>query len=123
MLFIFNAPVPLRPAVLRFIPEPPRSSRFMDRDEPGENDVFWPKKGPQDPGAPRGTPVHPGRAPAGARFIPVLTRFTPVLGPVHPGPCRQNPGDATVLPGSPRRSYGPSRFTTVHPGEVKMQYK
>ena len=78
------------------------------------------RRGPKDPGAPRGTPVHPGRAPAGPRFIPALTRFTPVLGPVHPGPCRQNPGDTTVLPGSPRRSYGPSRFTTVHPGEVKM---
>ena len=123
------APVPLRPAVLRFIPEPPGSSRFVDQDEPGENDVFCRKistvdrRGPQDPGAPRGTPVHPGRALAGPRFIPALTRFTPVLGPVHPGPCRQNPGDATVLPGSPRRSYGPSRFTTVHPGEVKMQYK
>ena len=37
------APVPLRPAVLRFIPEPPGSFRFMDRDEPGENDVFLPK--------------------------------------------------------------------------------
>ena len=80
------------------------------------------RRGPQDPGAPRGTQVHPGRAPAGPRFVPALTRFKPVLGPVHPGPCRQNPGDATVLPGSPRRSYGPSRFTTVHPGEVNMQY-
>ena len=40
---LVNAPVPLRPAVLRLIPEPPGSSRFMDRDEPGENDVFLPK--------------------------------------------------------------------------------
>ena len=127
-----NAPVPLRPAVLRFIPEPPGHPGSWTGVNRVKMTFFCRKistvdrRGPQRPGAPRGTPVHPGRAPAGPRFIPALTRFTPVLGrfsTVHPGPCRQNPGDATVLPGSPRRSYGPSRFTTVHPGEVKMQYK
>ena len=92
--------VPLRPAARRFIPEPPGSSRFMDRDEPGENDGFFCRKistvdrrGPQDPGAPRGTPVHPGRAPAGPRFIPALTRFTAVLGPVLHGSPRSMPAE------------------------------
>ena len=71
-----NGSVPLRPAVLRFIPEPPGSSRFMDRDEPGENDVLLPKNldgrpsRPSRPGSTPGHPVHPGRAPAGPRFIP-----------------------------------------------------
>ena len=60
---------------------------------------FWRKistvdrRGPQDPGAPRGTPVHPGRAPAGPRFIPALTRFTPVLGPVLHGSRRSMPAE------------------------------
>ena len=77
----------------------------------------------KDPGAPRGTPVHPGRVPAGPRFIPALTRFTPVLGPVLHGSPRS-------MPAEPRWRYGSSRFSTaelrsfpVHPGEVKMQYK
>ena len=111
--FKINAPVPLRPAVLRFIPEPPGSWTGMNRVKMM---IFCRKistvdrRGPQDPGAPRGTPVHPGRAPAGPRFIPALTRFTPVLGPVHPGPCRQNPGDATVLPGGATVLPGSPRF-------------
>ena len=92
IIFAVYAPVPLRPAVLRFIPEPPGSSRFMDRDEPGENDVFC-RRGPQDPGASRGTPVHPGRSPAGPRFIPALTQFTPVLGPVLHGSPRSMPAE------------------------------
>ena len=110
-----NAPVPLRPAVLRFIPEPPGHPGSWT----GMNRVtmtFFCRKistvdrrGPQRPGS---TPAHPGSP-----------RFSGRFSTVHPGPCWQNPGDATVLPGSPRRSYGPSRFTTVHPGEVKMQYK
>ena len=58
-----NATVPLRPAVLRFIPEPPGSSRFMDRDVPGENDVFLPKNlegRPSRPSRTGSTPEHPG---------------------------------------------------------------
>ena len=74
------------------------------------------RRGPQDPGAPRGTPVHPGRAPAGPRFIPALTRFTPVLGPVIHGSPRS-------MPAEPRWYYGSSRFSTADPGEVKMRYK
>ena len=62
------------------------------------------RRGPQDPGAPR--PVHPGRAPAGPRFIPALTRFTPVLGPVLHGSPRS-------MPAEPRWHYGSSRFSTV----------
>ena len=60
----------------------------MDRGEPGENDVFWPKnlEALKDPGAPRGTPVHPGRAPAGPRFIPVHHGGTTVQPPVLTGP-------------------------------------
>ena len=60
---LLYAPVPLRPAVLRFIPEPPGSSRFMDRDVPGENDVFLPKNldgRPSRPSRPGNTPGHPG---------------------------------------------------------------
>ena len=96
---LIYAPVPLRPAVLRFIPEPP--------DHPGSwtgvNRVkmtFFCRKistvdhrGPQRPGSTRGTPVHPGRAPAGPRFIPALTRFTPVLGPVLHGSPRSMPAE------------------------------
>ena len=62
------------------------------------------RRGPQDPGAPRGTPVHPGRAPAGPRFIPALSRFTPVLGPVLHGSPRS-------MPAEPRWRYGSSRFS------------
>ena len=138
MLAPYIGSVPLRPAVLRFIPEPPGSFRFMDRDVPGENDVFLPKKYRRSTVealktrelTSRGTPVHPGRAPAGPRFIPALTRLTPVLGPVLHGSPRSMPGmdlgepwrtgpiagrtpvtlrffpvlhgGATVLPGSPR---------------------
>ena len=118
-----NGSVPLRLAVLRFIPEPPGSSRFMDRDVPGENDVFLPKKTRKHPGAPRFIQVEPRQGHGSSRRLHGSPRFSGQFSTVHPGPCRRNPGDATVLPDSPRRSYGPSRFTTVHPGEVKMQYK
>ena len=60
----------------------------------------------KDPGAPRGTPVHPCRDPAGPRFIPALTRFTPVLGPVLHGSPRS-------MPAEPRWRYGSSRFSTA----------
>ena len=98
------APVPLRPAVLRFIPEPPGHPGSWT----GVNRVkmtFLAGKSRRstvealkDPGAPRCTPLHPGRAPAGPRFIPALTRFTPVLGPVLRGSPRSMPAE----PGSPR---------------------
>ena len=70
------------------------------------------RRGPQDPGAPRGTPVHSGRAPAGPRFIRRLHgsprfsgRFTQVHAGRTPVTLRFFPvlhGGATVLPGSPR---------------------
>ena len=94
----------------------------MDRDEPGENDVFCRKvstvdrRGPQDPGSPRGTPVHPGRAPAGPRFIPALTRFTPVLGPVQKGLTvgdREDRGEPFVHRASIARFF-PSRCSQVN---------
>ena len=121
----------LRPAVLRFIPEPPGSFRFMDRDEPGENDVFLPKNldgRPSRPSRPGSTPGHPG-AP---RFIQVEPRqghgssrrlhgsprfsgrFTQVHAGRTPVTLRFFPvlhGGATVLPGSPR--FIPSRSITV----------
>ena len=97
-----------------------RSSRFMDRGEPGENDVFLPKnldggqsrpsKTREHPGAPRFIQVEPRQGHGSSRRLHGSPRFSGRFSTVHPGPCRQNPGDATVLPGSPRRSYGPSRF-------------
>ena len=94
-----NAPVPLKPAVLRFIPEPPghpgswtgvnrvKMTFFAEKSRRSTVEAL------KDPGAPRGTPVHPGRAPAGPRFIPALTRFTPVLGPVLHGSPRSMPAE------------------------------
>ena len=115
---VYNAPVALRPAVLRFIPEPPGSSRFMDRDEPGENDGFFAVealKTREHPGAPRGTPVHPGRSPVGPRLIPALTRFAPVLGPVLHGSPRS-------MPAEPRWLYGFSRFSTAELRSFPVHY-
>ena len=111
----------------------PGASRFMHRSEPGENDGFLPKNldgRPSRPSktrehleAPRFIQVEPRQGHGSSRRLHGSPRFSGRFSTVHPGSCRQNPGDATVFPGSPRRSYGPSRFTTVHPGEVKMQYK
>ena len=110
-----------------------RSSRFMDRGEPGENYGFFAEKSRRStvealkthehPWAPRFIQVEPRQGHGSSRRLHGSPGFSGRFSTVHPGPCRQNPGDATVFPGSPRRSYGPSRFTTVHPGEVKMQYK
>ena len=119
----FNAPVPLRPAVLRFIPEPPghpgswtgvnrvkmtffcRKISTVDRRGPQR-----PGSTPGHPGAPRFIQVEPRQGHGSSRRLHGSPRFSSRFSTVHPGPCRQNPGDATVLPGSPRRSYGPSRF-------------
>ena len=100
-----NAPVPLRPVVLRFIPEPPGSWTGMNRVKM----TFFAEKSRRStvealkhPGS---TPVHPGRAPAGPRFIPALTRFTQLHAGRTPVTLRFFPvlhGGATVLPGSPR---------------------
>ena len=89
-----------------------RSSRFMDRGEPGENDVFLPKNldgRPSRPsktrehlGAPRFIQVEPRQGHGSSRRLHGSPRFSGRFSTVHPGPCRQNPGDATVLPGSPR---------------------
>ena len=114
------APVPLRPAVLRFIPELPGSSRFMDRDEPGENDVL-PKnldgrrstvealKTREHPGAPRFTQVEPRQGHGSSRRLHGSPRFSGRFTQVHAGrtpvTLRFFPvlhGGATVLPGSPR---------------------
>ena len=78
------------------------------------------RRGPQDPGAPRFIQVEPRQGHGSSRRLHGSPRFSGRFSTVHPCPCRQNPGDATVLPGSPRRSYGPSRFTTVQTGEVKI---
>ena len=132
-LRITLCPSPTEAGGTTVYPGASRSSRFMDRGEPGKNDVFWPKnldgrrsrpsKTREHPGAPRFIQVEPRQGHGSSRRLHGSSRFSGRFSTVHPGPCRQNPGDATVLPGSPRRSYGPSRFTTVHPSEVKMQYK
>ena len=94
----------------RSLPGHPGASRVIPIHGPGcrwKWRFFAEKhRGPQDPGPPRGTPVHPGRAPAGPRFIPALTRFTPVLGPVLQGSPRS-------MPAEPRWRYGSSRFSTA----------
>ena len=104
-----NAPVPLRPAVLRFIPEPPGSSRFMDRDEPGENDVCLPKNldgRPSRTSRPGSTPGHPGSS-----------RQSPGRATVHPGAYTvhlgSRAGSPRSMPAEPRWRYGSSRFSTA----------
>ena len=90
----------------------PGASRVIPVHGPGWtgwNDVFLPNNldgRPSRRSKTRGTPVHPGRAPAGPRFIPALTRFTPVLGPVLHGSPRS-------MPAEPRWRYGYSRFSTA----------
>ena len=115
-----NAPVPLRPAVLRFIPEPPGHPGSWTGVNRVKMTVFLPKnldgrpsrpsKTREHPGAPRFIQVEPRQGHGSSRRLHGSPRFSGRFSTVHPGPCRQNPGDATVLPGSPRRSYGPSRF-------------
>ena len=95
-MLITICPSPTEAGGTTVYPGASRSSRFMDRGEPGENDVFLPKNldgQPSRPSKTREHPVHPGRAPAGPRFIPALTRFTPVLGPVLHGSPRSMPAE------------------------------
>ena len=130
-IIVYICPSPTEAGGTTVYPGASRSSRFMDRGEPGENDVFLPKnldgrpsrpsKTREHPGAPRFIQVEPRQGHGSSRRLhgsPRFSyrfsgRFSGRFSTVHPGPCRQNPGDATVLPGSPRRSYGPSRFVAA----------
>ena len=103
------ASVPLRPAVLRFIPEPPGHpgswtgvNRVKVTFSPPKNldgRPSRPSKTREHPEAPRFIQVEPRQGHGSSRRLHGSPRFSGRFSTVHPGPCRQNPGDATVLPG------------------------